>query len=191
MRKKIGLLIVFVILLSIPFVQYTPAGPAIGRGGGLSQKLFTLQDGWFELGTFTAGTTTPGVTARTAANFILDANNVTYDIKSGWNAIRLRLSTTTDADSTVVDVFFMNGTDHFNRVATLTWTTGTQTSSTSGQEYADTVAESNGNWHKSASTKSPTGNYIAEWAIDVAGSTTIGISPTTFANATTIEITGY
>lgn len=190
MKKKVCLLVLLVALVLVPFAQYTPAG--VGRGGGVSQKLFTLQDGWFELGTFSAGTTTPGVTARTAANFILDANNVTYEIKSGWNAIRLRLSTTTDADSTVMDVFFMNGvSDHFNRVSTLTWTTGTQTSSTSGQEYADTVAESNGNWHKSASTKSPTGNYIAEWAIDVAGTTTIGISPTTFANNTTIEITGY
>ena len=191
MKKAILLTMFFcIVFVLVTFVQRIPA--QIGRGGGISQKLFTLQDGWFELGTFTASATTPNATNRTAATFILDANNVTYPIKSGWNAIRLRLSSTTDGDSTVTDIFFMNSSDdHFNRVSTLTWTTGAQTAKTTGQEYADTLAASNENWHKTASTKSPTGNYVAEWAIDVAGSGTIGISPTTFTNNATMEITGY
>lgn len=186
----VSLLAVFLIVIVVAF--RTARAAPIGRGGGISQKLFTLEDGWFQLGTFTASATTPTATNRTAAAFVLDANNVTYSIKSGWNAIRLRLSSTTDGDSTVTDIFFMNSSDdHFNRISTLTWTTGTQTAKTSGQEYADTIAASNENWHITASTVSPTGNYIAEWAIDVAGSGTIGISPTTVTNNATLEITGY
>lgn len=196
MRRKLTLLIVlcviFVGILTIQHVQAVADG--IGRGGGLSHKLFTLQDGWFTLDTMAAGTTTPNQANRTAALFVGDAANSTFAIKSGWNGVRLRLSSTTDGDTSVTDVFFMNGTaDHFSRVATLTWTTGTQTSSTSGQEFADTVVISNNTntWHKTQSAVSPTGNYIAEWSVDVLGSGTIGISPTTITNAATLEITGF
>ena len=155
--------------------------------------VYTVQSDWETLETFAAGTTTPGVTARTYATFdVSDTNNAIYTIPPEWNAIRLRCSSTTDGDSSVFDIFLMNGlTDHYNRVATLTFTTGTQSATTSGHEYADTVAESNTNWHKSASTMSPTGNYIAEWALDVMGSRRIGISPTTITHTAVLEITGF
>ena len=138
------------------------------------------------------GTTTPTSTNRTAALFdVTDTANSTFEIKSGWNSITLRLSSTTEGDTSVTDVFYMRGTaDHFTRIITLTWTTGTQTSSTSGEEFADTVVESNRFWHTTPSPVSPTGNYIAEWSADFKGGGTIGISPTTITNAATIQITG-
>lgn len=163
-------------------------------GGASETQLTTKQDGWTTLGTFTAGATTPAVTARTVATFnVTDPNNIVFPIKPGWNGVRIRLSTTTAADITVTDVFLMSSnSDHYNRVSTLTWVTGTQTSSTSGQEYADEVTETNANWHKAASIMSiAKGDYIAEWSIDVMGSKMIGLSETTFAHATTVEITGY
>lgn len=168
--------------------SYNKAGKKVEPG-----QLHTGQYGWATLGTFTTSTTTPGVTKRTTAQFVVnDANNVIYTIPSAYNRIRLRCSSTTDGDSSVFDVFLMNGTsDHYNRVATLTFITGTQTAGTSGYEFADTLAETNSNWHKSAAVMSPTGNYIAEYSIDVLGSAKIGISPTTITHTAILEITGY
>lgn len=194
MKKQIIWLIGFVLIIA-GIVGYRTYAQPIDFGGKKESeaRLTTKQDEWYTLGTFSAGATTPANSARTAATFnVTDPNNIIYEIKPGWNGVRIRLSTTTDADSTVTDVFLMSSvSDHYNRVSTLTWTTGTQTSTTSGQEYADTVAETNANWHKAASVMSPTGNYIAEWSIDVMGSKMIGLCPTTYANATTVEITGY
>ena len=207
MKKKIGkigittlLSIVFVVFVWMEIGKVVNAAPAIGRGGGESAKLFTLQDGWFEAGTFTGSTTTPNQVNRTAALFVADPCNVAFEVKSGWNGVRIRLSSTTDGDSTVTDVFFRQGESaqtaaangfHFTRIATLTWTTGTQTGTKSGEEFADTVAESNAQWHKTGSAVSPTGNYIAEYSIDALGAGTIGFSPTTQTNDATIYVTGY
>ncbi len=194
MRKNVTLLIVLcVIFVGVLFDQHVTADPSSGgRGKGVSQKLFTLQDGWSTIDTIASGTTTPTSTNRTAALFVSsDAKNSTFEVKSGWNNITLRLSSTTEGDTSVTDIFAMRGTaDHFTRIATLTWTTGTQTSSTSGEEFADTVVETNRFWHTTPSPVSPTGNYIAEWSVDFKGGGTIGISPTTITNAATIQITG-
>ena len=191
MKKKLVLLLALCFILStVMLMNHVDAAPSAGgRGRGVSYKLFTLQDGCFAMDALATASTTPDNAERTVAIFEADPCNITFDIKSGWNAIRLRLSSTTDGDDTVTDVFLSNGL-HYNRIATLTWVTGTQTATVSGHEYADTVAESNANWHKTASTKSPTGNYIAEWAVDVLGSSKIGITGTTVDNAATIEITG-
>lgn len=159
--------------------------------------LHTHQDAWYTAGTFTTGVTTPNATNRTGALFsVTDPKNVSYTIKRGWNGVRLRLSSTTDGDSTVIDVFLKQDassttTDHWNRVATLTWTTGQQTATTTNHEYADTLVESNANWHKTTSVMSPGGNYIAEWGIDVLGSGAIGFSATTVTNTAVLEITGF
>jgi len=156
-------------------------------------QLHTGQYSWATLGTFTMTTATPSVTNRTAALFAVnDTNNVVYTIPSAYNRIRLRCSSTTDGDSSVFDVYLMNSaSDHYNRVATLTFTTGTQTAGTLGYEFADTLVETNSNWHKTASVMSPTGNFIAEYAIDVLGSAKIGINPTTITNTAIVEISGY
>ncbi len=156
-------------------------------------QVHTLQDNWETLGTFTTTATTPTATNRTATLFTSsDANNVAFTIPTGWNGIRIRCSSTNDGDTSVFDVFLMNSlTDHYNRIATLTFTTGGQTATTSGHEYADTLAATNTNWYKAALGMSPTGNYIAEWMVDVCGSQRIGICPTTITNVAVLEITGF
>jgi len=195
MRKVKEISIVMLVLLGLVMASYVLEAQPIDFVGGKTEiRLATKQDGWETLGTFSAGATTPAVTARTAATFnVTDPNNIVCLIEPGWNGVRIRLSTTTAADSTVTDVFLMSSvSDHYNRVATLTWVTGTQTATTSGQEYADEVVETNANWHKAASIMSiADADYIAEWSIDVMGSKMIGLCPTTYAHATTVEITGY
>lgn len=193
MKNKAILILAMLVFVAVCFGYegiYTlnKAGSKVEPG-----QVHTLQDEWQSQTAFTASATTPTSTNRTAALFLSsDANNVSYGIDTKWNVVRIRCSSTTDGDTSVFDVFLMNGdNDHYNRVATLTFTTGGQTATTSGHEYADTLVESNANWHKTASTMSPTGNYIAEWAVDICGSKKIGICPTTITNAAVLEITGF
>ena len=80
--------------------------------------------------------------------------------------------------------------EDFTRVATLTWTIGTQTSRKSTYEFADTVAVTNEYWGKAWTAVSPTGNYIAEAWVDVAGSSKIAVCPTTVNNKVALQITG-
>ena len=190
MKKYILIIILLVATVAFAVQGFRPvnkAGQSVEPG-----QLHTYQDGWNTVGSFAAATTTRAVDVRDYTNFVADGNNAVYRIESGWNKIRVRCSSTTDADSTVIDVFLMNGaSDYFNRVATLTFTTGTQTAGTSGYEFADGCAESNANWHNSGSVMNPGGNYVAEWAIDHCGSTYIGFCPTTITHTAILEITGY
>lgn len=181
-----GMLIILVLGSSGRQYIYNIDGERVNPG-----QIHSAQEGWVKAGTFTTVTTTPDATHRTAALFTADANNVVFEIPAKWNAVRVRVSSTTDGDSSVFDMFLMNGdADHFNRIQTTTWTTGTQTAGTAGSEFADTVVRSNTNWHKSSAIMSPEGNYIAEWIIDVIGSKKVGFSPTTITNTAIIEITG-
>lgn len=154
-------------------------------------EMQTLQDDWETLGTFASATTTPNATHRTAAAFIADAKNVAFEIPAKWNTITIRCSSTTDGDSSVFDIFLMKGeTDHFSRIGTLTFTTGSQTATASGYVFADTLAETNEKWHKASSELSPVGNYIAEWMVDHLGSFKVGVSPTTITNTAILDIIG-
>lgn len=161
----------------------------------------TLETPWVLVGEVTTGVTTPGVTARTSATFnVTDPNNLVYKIPSSWNGVRIRVASTTDGDSTVIDVFLMDSEDYdsisavtseFNRIRTQTWTTGTQTARESGDEWADTLAITNENWYDGKTdTLSPAGNYIAEDCIDVMGASFIGFSATTVTHSAKIYIKG-
>jgi len=188
--KMLGFLLGVMLLLSMGALGrtylYNLKGERVNPG-----EMQSLQDDWETLGTFASATTTPNSTNRTAALFVADAKNVTFEIPAKWNAIKIRCSSTTDGDSSVFDIFLMNGeTDHFTRIGTLTFTTGTQTATASGYEFADTLAESNAKWHKLSSKLSPEGNYIAEYMIDVIGSFKVGVSPTTITNTAILDITG-
>ena len=159
-------------------------------------SVHTLTSSWQSVGNLTTGVTTPGPTARTAALFnVTDPNNIVLKLPEGANGVRIRLSSTTDGDTTVTDLFIMDdaaeslalSTDHFNRVSTLTWTTGTQTANTATHEFADTLVVTNENWVPTPGTMSPTGNYIAEYRLDGQGGHYIGISGTTVTNTATVE----
>jgi len=166
--------------------------------------LFSIQDDWTAVapvqGYFDpnyAGTT-PGPTLRTEALFNAEPNVVTI-IPARWNRVRIRCLGTTDGDTQVFDVFLsqgnanLNRSDHYTRVGTLTWTIGTQTGDVATYEFADTVVISNATncWGKSWIPMSPTGDYIAEAWLDVAGSSSIGFAGTTLANRCLLQITGF
>lgn len=157
-------------------------------------QTYSLQGRWESAGTFAAAAaepTTPDATHRTAAAMAAVSKVVIYTIRPEWNAVELRCSSTTDADTTVFDVFVARGaSDHYTRIATLTFTTGTQTAGT-GYLFADTLVESNHQWHTTASVVSPTGEYIASYAIDTCGYSRIAFVPTTLTNNAVLEITGY
>ena len=192
MKKTFVILLLFVgvVFAQQAFYPYDIVGDKTNPG-----RLHTKQAAWTSVGTFATGATTPGVTARTAALFsVTDPNNVSFSIGPGDNRIKFRCSSTTDADSTVFDVFVMHvrttdGTDHFNRIGTLTFTTGTQTAGTATYKFADTVVSSNDLY--SITDFSPIGNYIAEANIDVQGAKIIGICPTTITNTAILEWKGY
>jgi hypothetical protein len=169
-------------------------------------QLHTAQLGWVVFGsddsddnpTTLVATTTPGVTARTAATFaVSDTNNITHRIDPRWNRALLRVESTTDGDDTVFDLFGADGeggtVSDFNRWATVTWVTGTQTGATSGSEWADTASITNDSGARTLVVAySPGGNYIAEVEIkDFRGAHTLGISPTTVDNDARVMIKGY
>jgi len=166
--------------------------------------LMTEQAGWNLLGTFDSNTTTPDVNNRTTALVLADANNAIYTIPPEWNCIILRCATHKIVDlndindvNTVVDVLYQRGTtDSFSRLATLTFTAGTQLWTTDPNYlFADTVVESNYIWPPVPTTRtiSPANNYIAEWFVDIRGAKKIAIVPITITRTRTakIEITGY
>lgn len=159
--------------------------------------LETAQSGWVTAGTFSATTaepTTPNQANRTFALMAAVSKVQVFTIPASWNAIILRNNSTTDGDTTVYDVFLMRGTsDHYSRVCTQTWTTGTQTSGTSGSEFADTLVLTNNTntFHNAGIVVSPEGNYIAEYSLDVAGCTSIAFVPTTLTNDAVLEISGW
>jgi len=159
--------------------------------------LETAQSGWVTAGTFLAASdepTTPNQANRTFALMAAVSKVQVFTIPASWNAIILRNNSTTDGDTTVYDMFLMRGTsDHYSRVCTLTWMTGTQTSGTSGSEFADTLVVSNNTntFHNAGIVVSPTGNYIAEYSLDVAGCTSVAFVPTTITNNAILEISGW
>jgi len=202
MKKALTSLAVLAVMFLVVCSSFLPhylqsvslAEPSSLYGGTVnSYQLVTKQDKWYSVGLFEESATTPDATNRTVALFTAtDANNLTYVIKPSWSVIKLRCSGWDDGDDFVFDVFFANSSsDHFTRVATLTWKTGTQTSATTSYEFADTLTESNAQWHTTASAVSPEGNYIAEWAVGTGGSKMIGFCPTTNDSNAVLEITGY
>lgn len=190
LKAFIVLVLVGVLFAQAQFYPYNTNNNRVNPG-----QVHTKQSNWVTAGAFSDSATTPADVNRTAALFTSeDANNVVYTIDPSWNKVVFRCSSTTDSDSTVFDIFIMDGatddaTDHYNRIGTLTFTTGTQTSSTATYEFADTCVASNDQY--GFNVISPTGNYIAIAEVDVKGARFIGICPTTVTNAAILEIRGY
>lgn len=155
----------------------------------------TDQRPWESAGTFLAAgaePTTPDATNRTTTLFAAVSKVQIYTIPPYWNVVQLREGSTTNNEVNVYDVFLKRGaTDHWFRIGTFTYTTGQQTSGTSGSEFADTLVVSNEKWLSPINVLSPTGDYIAIAEIDVRGCTAIGFVPTTLANNAFVEITGF
>ncbi|GAG12617.1 unnamed protein product, partial [marine sediment metagenome] len=113
-----------------------------------------------------------------------------FDIPRGWNSIRLRAIGITndgtytvqvyagtlgdgnrDADSTAADC-------ELAYIGQFAFVVGTQVSTTSTYEIADTVVFTTSDWIKTVTPVSPTGNRVAEVMLDLAGADVVVIVPT-------------
>ena len=116
-----------------------------------------------------------------------------FDVPRSWNAIRLRAQGITDNGTYTVQIYFGTLGDG-NRDADYTssstfdcelayagqlaWTIGTQGAVTATYEMADTLAVTASDWTKDWTSKSPTGERVAEAFIDLMGADIIVIVPT-------------
>jgi hypothetical protein len=194
MRRKIAIItticVVFAGLCWAVDPLLTLDGKQIGAG---SMSTYQAQT-WTTVGTWSAATTTPDATHRTLTAFQADTANKVVRLDGRYNRIRLRAYSTTAEDTTAIDCFLMYGVnDHFTRVGSSSWTTGTQASGTAGSEFADTVGTpTNANGApRSWRVISGADNYIAFLELDVAGATYFGASPTTVTSACGLEIQGF
>jgi hypothetical protein len=152
--------------------------------------LSTKQSAWQLRGTVTAGITTPGVTARDKAS-VEALSGIFIEVFPADNAIIFRGSGATDGTDNIYDILFMaSGDDHYNRIVTLTFTTGTQTSPVSGEEFADLITASNLKWHTVPNNASALDDYIGEYSLDVFGVGRIAVIPTTIVTSSSIWYRG-
>ena len=153
-------------------------------------SLSTKQSGWALRGTVTTGITTPAVTVRDASSVEALAG-VFIDVMPTDNAIVFRASGATDNTINIYDVMVMaSNADHYTRAATLSFTTGTQTSPVSGEEFADLITASNEKWHGTPKNNSAADDYIGEYSIDVYGIKKIAVIPTTIVTSSSIWFRG-
>jgi hypothetical protein len=157
----------------------------------MGTPLVSKQEAWQLRGTVTAGITTPAATARDAASVEALAG-IFIDVMPAQNALGFRFSGATDNSDNIYDVLFMYGeTDSYNRVMTLTNTTGLQTSPVSGEEFADLIAVSN---KKTLQTEiknaSASDDYIGEIQLDVFGVKKIALIPTTIVTSSSVWYRG-
>jgi len=153
-------------------------------------SLSTKQSGWALRGTVTAGITTPGVTARDAVS-VEALSGALIDVMPTDVAIILRASGATDDTVNIYDIMIMaSESDHYTRAATLSFTTGTQTSPVTGEEFADLITATNEKWHSDPKNVSGSDNYIGEYSIDLYGIKKVKIIPTTIVTSSSIWYRG-
>ena len=208
MRKKIlfGVLIAMCLLLPAWAARhaYYPSAPAEGLGQG--SALMSSQIVWQVLDTTTSTGTTPtalGVAERTYLTVVAaqaaDASGdgeISYTkIPPTWNGIRIRCIGITDGADIAYDVHagtIGNEDDcELALVGTLTYIIGTQASITSGYEMADTLTVTAADWTATAGASSPTGNGVADYAINLLGADFIVVVPVTIDVNCKLLIKGY
>ena len=156
----------------------------------MGTPLTTIQEAFQLIGSVTAAITTPAATARDAAS-VEALTGLFIDVMPAQNAIIFRASGATDNSVNIYDILVMAGeTDHYNRIVTLSFTTGTQTSPVSGEEFADLITPSNLKWHRPPNNVSASDDYIGEYSLDVLGIKKIAIIPTTIVTGSSFWYRG-
>jgi hypothetical protein len=154
----------------------------------------SLQFAWAQnkaMTTAAGAVTTPGVTARNSAAVEALANVAVFAIEPKMDCVVIRAMGVADNSVNVFDVLVMRGNSgDYNRICTLTFTTGTQTGSTSGYCFADQVTVTNSRWHQTISTISGADEYIAEVAFDTLNVTKMVLVPTTIGSNAIVQIAG-
>jgi hypothetical protein len=196
---KAGVIVFWLLVVSV-CLAVTGVRPVNRRGMEVDPgQVHTGQYGWHEVGSFAAAgdePDTPTTTQRDQTTLEALSKVETYTIPSYWNAVVIRCESTTDGDSTVFDMFIRRDntddvTDIYTRIGTLTFTTGTSEGYTTNYEMADTLAITNEYWGNDLMEVSPTGNYVAELWVDLAGVREVAFVPTTITNNAKLFITGY
>lgn len=188
---KIKLITAAIIISLVSLFAYSLEFNQTSTAGAILARLFTPQEGWTKITAPTAAsTTTPDATHRTLTTFVSDANNKIFTVPVGWSYAKIRCSGKADGDVNIWDILTAGTDGKFTRRATLTFTTGTQTGNTSTFEFADELTVTN-EYVLSSVTKSPAGNYIAEYIFDLGGDSYIGICGTTNVSRAYLEISGW
>lgn len=208
MNKKILLIGLVIVCLLLPAWAarhaYYPSAPAEGLGQGYA--LMSSQIVWQVLDTTTSAGTTPtalGVTERTYKTVVAakaaDANGdgeISYTkVPPTWNGIRIRcIGITEEADIAYdIHVGTLGNEDdcELALVGTLTYVIGTQASITTGYEMADTLTVTSADWTATAGSSTPTGNGLADYAINLLGADFIVVVPVTVDVDCKLLIKGY
>lgn len=117
--------------------------------------------------------------------------------RNNWNRLRFRCTGITDGQSITYQIYLgtlgPGGTDCvLVKAAQLAFTVGTQVSTTATYEFADTLTVTEGySWPVSWLSSSPTGNLVAEAAVDLMGADYIVAVPTTVGCNCQLLVKGY
>ncbi len=201
MKKKIAICVV--LLLAITVYASTIIVPSDTEGTRVDPgQVHTKRNTWVTVDTTSSTGTEPtdlAVTERTyqtvktaiTAAVSGDDEISVYDIPRSWNAIRLRAIGITN-DGTATYQIYLGTLGDGNRdidsttadcelayAGQLAFVIGTQVSTTNTYELADTVTVTSSDWPFSWTTKSPTGNRVAETVIDLMGTDVLIAVPTT------------
>jgi hypothetical protein len=145
---------------------------------------------WFNVGSITTASTALTATGRDVATGDATDDVVTYNFAGGGGAIPkavlLRFRTDGTEDQTnVLDILVARGTDHYNRIATITTTQGQQLYST-GIYFADTLTPASEDALFDGE-ESNLANYIAHYYVRTLGFDKWLFQVTTL-NSTTVYI---
>lgn len=185
-KYRIQFLYVFAFfwIASIAFarISYYPSGDAEGLGQGTAQ--LSSQIAWQVIDTTSVADTEPSDLAVTERTYVTvkaaiataangDDEITITRIPPTWNAVRFRCIGETEGGAITHQIYFGtlgNGADcELAKAGQLAWVIGTQASTTTGYELADTVVVTAYCWNKSWGSQSPVGNLVAEAIIDVLG----------------------
>lgn len=208
MNKKILLIGLIAVCLLLPAWAarhaYSPSAPAEGVGQGYA--LMSSQIVWQVLDTTTSSGTEPtslGVAERTYKTVVAAVvaassgdEEISYTkIPPTWNGIRIRCIGITENADVAYDVHagtLGNEDDcELALLGTLTYIIGTQASTTSGYEMADTLTVTAGDWTATAGATSPTGDGLADYAMNLLGADFIVVVPVTVDVDCKLLIKGY
>lgn len=142
---------------------------------------------WLQKGVLT--TVQAALTTNKSAatvNALTATGIVIVKVDDGTVALDVRFrGVATDADSNVINIYAMVGTDHYTRIAVLTLTTGTQTDGTN--LFVDTITIANEKWTDEIAVTSDAANGIAHVALNTHGMSRFLFIATTL-NSTSIIV---
>lgn len=198
--KKFIVLITLAVIAGVCIAQLQPVVPYNKDSARVDPgQLHTPRNRWVVLDTTSATSTEPSDLADTvrtyqtvvtaiAADSSGDGKISIYDVPRSWNKARFRCRGTTEEQNVIHYLYFGtlgSGNRHTDTTSVdceltyagkLDWTTGDQTSiDTTYDEMADTLTVTAGDWSKAWVSQSPTGDRVAEAAIDLIGADLIVI----------------